>query len=104
MQRFTLDETDCSGKLLRYFDYTFRSVYMSLSSLVFHKPKLTRIVRSIHIDLGQVRLSKVRREPRKLKLRSEGIEINEIKIFAPRASAPRSGARGRDGLGSPAQF
>ena len=33
-----------------------------------------------NLDLGQVRLSKVRREPKELKLRSEGIEINEIKI------------------------
>ena len=41
-------------------------------------------------DLDQVRLSKVRREPREFKLKSEEIEIIEIKIFAP-----RSAARGR---------
>ena len=42
------------------------------------------------LDLDQVRLSKVRRERRELKLKSEEIEIIEIKIFAK-----RSGARGR---------
>ena len=34
--RFLLDETGCSGKFLRHFyDYTFRSVYMSLSTLLY---------------------------------------------------------------------
>ena len=34
--RFLLDETSCSGKFLRHFyDYTFRSVYMSLSTLLY---------------------------------------------------------------------
>ena len=31
-----MDETGCSGKFLRHFyDYTFRSVYMSLSTLLY---------------------------------------------------------------------
>ena len=44
------------------------------------------------LDLDQVRLSKVRRELRKLKLRSEGTEINEIK-FSRCARARRKAVR-----------
>ena len=47
------------------------------------------------VDLDQVRLSKVRREQRELKMRSERIERNEIKIFARRASAPGRGRAAR---------
>ena len=42
--RFLLDETGCSGMFLRHF-MTIRlyAVYMSLSTLVFRKPKLSRL-------------------------------------------------------------
>ena len=48
------------------------------------------------LDLDQVRLSKVRREPRELKLPPE-IEIETARELIA------AGARGRDGLGSLAQ-
>ena len=43
--KIPLGETGCSGKFLRHFyDYTFRSVYTSLSTaFVFRKPKLSRL-------------------------------------------------------------
>ena len=43
-------KTDCCGKFLRYVvTYTFCSVYMTLSTLVFHKAALTRILSSSNI-------------------------------------------------------
>ena len=56
------------------------------------------------LDLDQVRLSKVRREPGELKLRSDGIEINETKP-PRRARARREAVReGETNVAHPHSF